>query len=219
MRRVLPIAWCIVVIVMYVCAANIFCVRAETHNSSQTVEGSVEAAAIAEEEADTEHEAHHKQKVMDFVWRLVDFIVLAFILYKVLSKAIRGFLAGRKKEVAAAIGGAEASRESARTRYDECMARLESAESEIADIVEQMKAEGRAEKDKIIEDARNAAEDLRRDVKTRMDMEFKEASLQLRVEATELAVQLAEDILKRNIDTKDHEKMVGNFLDGMVRQN
>jgi len=218
MRRIFPVAWCIIVIVMYVCAVNIIGVEAETHDSSQTIEGSVETAAIAEE-AHAEHEAHHKKQVMDFVWRLVDFIVLAFILYKVLSKAIKGFLAGRKKEVAAAIGDAEGARESARTRYDECMGRLEAAESEIGDIVERMKAQGRAEKDKIIGDARNAAEEIRRDAKARMDMEFKEASLQLRAEATELAVQLAEDVLKRNIDTKDHEKMVGNFLDGMVRQN
>ena len=82
-----------------------------------------------------------------------------------------------------------------------------------------IKAQGVAEKEKIIEEAKRTAEKMEEDSKARMDQEFKKALNQLRTEAAGLSIKMAEEILKKNIKEKDHENMVNDFLDRMVSRN
>jgi len=80
-------------------------------------------------------------------------------------------------------------------------------------------AQGEAEKKKIIEDAKRTAEKMKADAKARIDQEFKKVRNQLRKEAAELSVEMAETILKKEVKKNDHEFMVKDFLDRMVRLN
>ena len=96
---------------------------------------------------------------------------------------------------------------------------MDKASAEIQGIVEMIKAQGLTEKEKIIEDAEKSAEKMKEDSKARIDQEFKKAVDQLRLEATELSVQMAEEILKKNVTKDDHEVMVKDFIDRMVSQN
>ena len=82
-----------------------------------------------------------------------------------------------------------------------------------------IKSQGEAEKQKILEDAKKAAEKMKEDTQARMEQEFQKASRQLRMETIQLSVQVAEDILKRNIKPEDHENMVKDYLDKVVRKH
>lgn len=93
---------------------------------------------------------------------------------------------------------------------------MEKATIEIDGIVEMIKAQGMVEKEKIIEDAKKAAAKIEEDTKARMEQEFKGASQQLRQEAVQLSVQMAEEILKRSITAQDHDNMVRDYLDKVV---
>jgi F-type H+-transporting ATPase subunit b len=73
-----------------------------------------------------------------------------------------------------------------------------------------------AEKDKMIEEAKKAAAKIEEDTKSRMEQEFSNARNQLRAEAAQLSIQLAEELLKRNITITDHENMVKEYLDKVV---
>ncbi|HOX95297.1 MAG TPA: hypothetical protein PKV09_10940, partial [Syntrophales bacterium] len=89
----------------------------------------------------------------------------------------------------------------------------------IQNISEMIKAQGLAEKQKLIADAEKAAEKMKEDAKARMEQEMKKAGSQLRTEAVELSIKVAEDILKRNVSQEDHEKMVKEYMDRMVKEN
>jgi F-type H+-transporting ATPase subunit b len=82
-----------------------------------------------------------------------------------------------------------------------------------------IKAQGVAEKQKIIDDAQKVAEKMKQDAQARIEQELQKASSQLRIEAVQLSVQMAEQILKRNITEKDHESMVKEFMDKVVSKN
>jgi len=60
---------------------------------------------------------------------------------------------------------------------------------------------------------------MKEDSEARVEQEFKRALHHLRREATELSVTMAEEILAKNIQAEDHEKMVNDFLDRMVTRN
>lgn len=169
--------------------------------------------------ASGEAEAHSGAKIINFGWRLLNFAVLVAIIYKLSAKAIKKFFVGNRELIKVSLEEAEASKEEAQRKLDECTARLDKATAEIDEMTDMIKTQGMAEKEKIIEEAKRAAEKMKIDANSRVEQEFKKAVNQLKAEASELSVGIAEDILRKNVSKTDHEKIVQNFLDRMVSQN
>jgi len=162
---------------------------------------------------------HDSHKLIDFGWRFLNFAVLVFILYKLGAKAIRGFFVGNREAVNVSLEEAEKDKKEAQQKLQECIARVEKASEEIGEMADLIKAQGIIEKEKIIEDAKRNAEKMKEDAKARIDQEFNKAVNQLRVEAADISVQMAEDILAKSVKNEDHEAMVENFLNRMVSKN
>lgn len=163
-------------------------------------------------------EAHGGQ-LANFGWRMLNFVILAAVLYKLTAKGIKGFFVGRRAEIKTSLEAADVARAEAQKKLDECNVKLEKASSEISGIAEMIKSQGAEEKAKILAEAEAAAVKMQEDAKARIDQEYKRAVIELRAEATELSVQMAEEIIKKNIGKDDHEMMVNDFLDRMVSRN
>jgi F-type H+-transporting ATPase subunit b len=176
----------------------------------------VTAAAFC---ASGEGEVDHKAQLWDFAWRLLNFAVLLFILYKLAWKRLVNFFRNRREDIKTSLAEAEERRVEAEEKFKEYEVKLTKATDDIQNISEMIKAQGLAEKQKLIADAEKAAEKMKEDAKARMDQELKKAGTQLRTEAVELSIQVAEDILKRNVSKEDHEKMVKEYMDRMVKGN
>lgn len=163
-----------------------------------------------------EHGGAGKAEWMDFAWRMVNFVILVGFLWWFLAKKIKEFFTGRRAEIKVSLEEAQKAKEDAEKKFQEYNAKLVKATEEIDGIVEMIKVQGLTEKEKIIEDARKAAAKIEEDTKARMDQEFKHASQQLRQEAAQLSVEMAEELLKRSITAQDHETMVRDYLDKVV---
>jgi len=157
--------------------------------------------------------------VGDLWWRILNFTILAAVIYKFSAKAIVNFFVGDRASIKNSLDEAVTAKEEAQKKLAEHSARLDKATAEIQGIADMIKEQGLAEKEKIIEEAKRTAEKLKEDSEARIDQEFKRALHQLRKEATELSVTMAEEILEKNIEAKDHESMVNDFLDRMVSRN
>ena len=156
---------------------------------------------------------------VDFAWRALNFLVLAGFLYWLLAKKIKEFFAGRRDDIKIALEQAMAAKEEAEEKYKEYTAKLEKATEEIAGISEMIKAQGLAEKERILEDAKKAAVKMKEDTQARVEQELKKAGNLLRTEAVKLSVEMAEELLKRNITPADHDIMVKDYLDKVVSKH
>jgi F-type H+-transporting ATPase subunit b len=159
---------------------------------------------------------HEEKNWFNFVWRTLNFAVLAGFLYWLVGNKIKEFFIGRSENLRASLDDALAAKEAAEKKYVELTEKLDKATGEITEISEMIKAQGITEKEKIVEDAKRAAEKMKEDTQRRMEQEFNKASNQLRAEAVALSIQIAEDILKKNITVDDHENMVRDYLDKVV---
>ncbi len=164
-------------------------------------------------------EVDHKAQLWDFMWRLLNFAVLVFILYKLAWKRLVNFFRNRREDIRTSLAETEERKVEAEEKFKEYEAKLTKATDDIQNISEMIKAQGHAEKQKLIADAEKTAEKMKEDARARMDQELKKAGSQLRAEAVELSVKVAEDILKRNVSREDHEKMVKEYMDRMVKEN
>lgn len=166
-----------------------------------------------------EGEGSSREMFIDFAWRVANFVVLVGFLYWFLAKKIKEFFFERRQSIKATIDEKVAEKEETEKKFREYSAKLDKATDEISNIFELIKSQGTVEKEKIIEDAKKAAEKMKEDAQTRMEQEFKAARNQLRAEAAKLSVEMAEEILRKNITQEHHEYMVKDYLDKVVKKH
>ena len=159
---------------------------------------------------------HDSKEWIDLGKKTFDFIVLVGLLYWLLAAQIKEFFSGRRVEIKKTLEESVEKKADAEKKYREYSEKLDKASVEIDGIFEMIKAQGIAEKQKIIEDAQKAAKKMKEDAHARIEQELKGASDQLKEEAVQLSVKMAEEILKRSITEQDHETMVKEYMDKVV---
>ncbi|OGP66426.1 MAG: ATP synthase F0 subunit B [Deltaproteobacteria bacterium RBG_16_44_11] len=162
---------------------------------------------------------HDSKKWTDLAWKTFNFIVLVGFLYWLLAAKIKAFFVDRRKDIKESLENTSTQKNEAEKKYREYSEKIDKASLEIDGIFEMIKAQGVAEKQKIIEDAQKVAQKMKEDAKARIEQELQKASSQLRIEAVQLSVKMAEQILKRNITEQDHEAMVKEYMDKVVSKN
>jgi F-type H+-transporting ATPase subunit b len=164
-------------------------------------------------------EAEGGRNWSNFFWRAFNFAVLAGLLYWLLVRKVNDFFGGRRQDIKIALAEAVAAREEAEEKFQEYDAKLDRAREEIKAMAEMLDAQGLAEKERIIGDARKAAVKMKEDAQKRMEQEMEKARYQLRAEAVRLSVEMAEEILKKQITAADHAGMVENYIDKVVTKH
>ncbi|MEE9910781.1 MAG: ATP synthase F0 subunit B [Deltaproteobacteria bacterium] len=161
----------------------------------------------------------HGNKWFDFAWKTFNAAILIGFLVWMLAPKIKAFFVGRRQEIKESLETTAVQKADAEKQYREYAEKIDKASLEIDGIFEMIKAQGVVEKQKIVEDANKVAQKMKEDAQARLEQELKKASGQLRSEAVALSVQMAEEILKKNITAQDHETMVKEYVDKVVNKN
>jgi len=119
-------------------------------------------------------------KWWDLLWRTLNFAVLAIVMAKLLSKPIANALKGRQQSIREEFEDLEDRKAEADKVYQEYEEKLSSIEQEIDEIIKNAIAQGEAEKERIIEDGKRAAQDMKRQAEMAIQHELAEAKLKLR---------------------------------------
>lgn len=145
-----------------------------------------------------------------------NFIVLIGILYWLLASKIKDFFVGRRAEIKDDLEKAVERKAEAEKKYKDYSEKIDKASTEIDGILEMIKAQGVAEKKKIIEDAERTAKKMKEDAQARIEQEMKKATEELKAQAVDLSVKMAEEIIKRSVTQDDHKSMVKEYIDKVV---
>ena len=151
-------------------------------------------------------------KWWDLLWRFMNFAVLLIVLVKVLSKPIANGLRARQQSIKEQFTDLEERKAEADSVYQSYEEKLASLEQEISDIVQSAVAQGEAEKERIIDAANRAAEDIKRQAEMAIQHELAEAKLKLREEVANQAVVMAEELIRKNLQDTDQVKLIEDYL-------
>ena len=103
--------------------------------------------------------AHDGGKLMDLLARGLNFAALIIILFVVIRKTpVKDFFKARRAEIEKKLADLKGGRDAAESRYKELETKLKEFEAKKEEIIEQFKAEGALEKEKIIAEAQAARE-------------------------------------------------------------
>lgn len=152
-------------------------------------------------------------KWLDLLWRTTNFTGLVIILVWALKKPFSQGLQGRRQAIIDKFADLEAQKGEAERIYREYEARLGKIDAEVEAIISAAVKQGEAEKERIIAEADRAAGDLRRQADMAIQHELAEARLRLRGEVAEQAVVMAAELIKKNLQDTDQNRMVEDYLD------
>ncbi len=173
--------------------------------------------AYASGGAEGAHGAAHggvsSEKLWDLLWRTLNFAALLFILIKFGAKPIASTLRNRRSAITDQFADVEARRAEADRAYREFEKKLSTIDQDINEIIENAKAQGQAEKERIIEEAKQAAADIKRQAEMAVQHELALAKLNLREEVANQAVLMAEELIKKNLHQDDQVKLIENYLE------
>lgn len=171
----------------------------------------VSTASLAAAAADG-HGASSEVLLKDFIYRTVNFLVMAGIIYYFVAKHFKKAMAGRRDKIQADLQEARAARAEAEAKYQEATLKLQKAADEMENIRLSIQQEGELERDKIIANARKSAEKIRADAEKMAARDIERAREGLRREASHLAIVLAGELIRKNVTTEDQERFVSEYL-------
>jgi F-type H+-transporting ATPase subunit b len=154
-----------------------------------------------------------KPATEELVWGSLSFMVLFFLLSKFAYPAIKQGMNARAERIRADLQSAESDRSDAEVLLAEYRAQLNDAKTEAG---------------RIIEESRQAADQIKRDQAVRLQEELAElrtravadidaakaqAMADLRGEVAQLAIGAAEAIVQRNLDAPTQNQLVEDYID------
>jgi F-type H+-transporting ATPase subunit b len=159
--------------------------------------------------------AHHLNWT-DFLYRTIAFLLLVGILVKLLKKPLANFLNSRREEIRRMLDELQAKTVEAQKKSAELETRMAAVEQETKKIVDELIAEGEAERRKIIEAAHRQAEYIQQQARIAIQQEVQAARASLTDEVADLSVAAAENVLRQNIQSEDQERLVREFMTMVV---
>jgi len=147
--------------------------------------------------------------------QVVNFVILLIVLQKFLYKPLLAKMEERTGAIKRSLDEAQAARADAVRQHEENAAQLRAAYAEAASIRDQALREAEEAGRKQLEAAQVQARKLVEDTKAQLDGEIRRAREELRRETTDLALAVAEKLVRRTLREEDHRKIVADAIAGL----
>jgi len=169
-------------------------------------------AGLACASGGSEHHADSGVLLKDFLWRCLNFAVTVGILAYFVTKPIRKGLAGRTEGIAATLANAEKTKREAEAKFAEYDRKLAKAAEEIETIYQDIRREGELERERIVANAKQMAAKIQQDAENSASLEVSKARTALRQEAARMAIEIAEELLKKGFTAEDQSRLVDEYM-------
>jgi F-type H+-transporting ATPase subunit b len=144
--------------------------------------------------------------------QMVNFLFLLAILHRFLYKPLLAKMEERTVAIKNSLEAAEAARADAARQQEENAGRLRAAYAEAQAIRAAALKEAGEEQRKLVDAARREAQQLVESAKAQMESDVRRAREELRREVSEIAISVAEKLVRRSLRDDDHRRIVEDSI-------
>ena len=146
---------------------------------------------------------------------VIGFLVLLFVLWKLVFVRVGGLLENRQNEIVSRMDKLESDQQELDRLTAETRQRLNDIEAEGQAKIQAAIEQGNTERQAIIDEARReAATELER-ARAEIQREKEGAILELRVIVAEIAIDAASQIIDQKLDADGHQHIIDEYLNRM----
>lgn len=161
-------------------------------------------------------EVHHKAfNLTEEIFKFVNTLIVVLILYKVAAKPLRNFFKDRSEGIRKSLADAEQARGDAERQLEEQRSKVADLEAELGRVRETGEKERQEMRSRMQADQEAQGKRLLEQTRNTIELETAKAQAELRDRAADLALGLAEDMLKKNIGPEDQDRFVSDYLSNL----
>jgi F-type H+-transporting ATPase subunit b len=146
------------------------------------------------------------------LWRVINTAALIGILIYVSRKPLASFFTERKAQIQKDLDDARKDRDLAESMIAEYKQKLAGMEKELENMRVELQKSAEVESAKVIANAERMAATMVESAKLAAEQEVRKAKAELKNEAATLAVELAETLIREQINSDDRQRLVEDYL-------
>ena len=150
---------------------------------------------------------------MLFAW--ANLLILYFVLRKLLFKPIKNMIDSRQKEIDDMYENAEKNKAEAEEMRETYEKKLESATEESEEILRSAQRRALLREEEILKEAADQARRTKERAEEQIALEKRQAMNDIKDEVSDIAIQIAEAVVARDVKAEEHEKLIDGFIDTM----
>jgi F-type H+-transporting ATPase subunit b len=162
--------------------------------------------------ASEEGAATHTSLFKDYFWKVINFGILAFILFKYGRKPLQSFLKQRAELIEKTLKEAKEAKEAAEKALLKVEERLKTKDKEIEEILSASKRFGEEVRESLIQQSDKLREKILEQARVNIEYELKSAKEAIKAEAVEIAMGLAEKKIKERLTKEEQQKLLEESL-------
>lgn len=147
---------------------------------------------------------------MIFAW--CNLLVLYFVLRKLLFKPVKNMIDSRQQEIDGMYSDAEKSREDADAMKADYEEKISHAQEESEEILKNAVRRAQLREEEILREANDKAARVMKRAEEQVEMEKKRAINEVKNEVSDMAIGIASAVIERDIDRKEHEALIDEFI-------
>ena len=155
--------------------------------------------------------------LIDFIWKVVNVVVLGAIIYKFAKKPVGNALNSSAESAKKLISDAREAEEKLTAELNEMRGKIDGLEKEAEQMVKTARKDAEIEKERIIEEGRQEIERMKRQASFALEQERRKAEADLRHWIAEESVALAEKEMKQEMNKNQQNKLVNKYMDELSR--
>ncbi len=144
---------------------------------------------------------------------LLNLVILFLIIKKFLYQPVKNVLKSRQDKIDEQNNKASEYLSDAERTKAELEAKLNDAENQADNILNEATVNAQRRKEKILDEARDEADAIIRQAKTNAELEMKKAESDIKTQIVDVSFELSKKIIEREINKEDHHKLIDSFIE------
>jgi len=155
----------------------------------------------------------------DWLWPVVNFLVLVVVLVKFGRAPIKEFFKNRTAMIEQSLKEAQEAKELAQKTLIEVQKRLNNTDKEMEQILEAARKSGEKEKEAIIVEGERLKEKILAQAQSNIDFELQKARETIKSDAALVALEIAEKQIKEQLGQKEQETLIDDYIKRLEAKN
>ena len=147
--------------------------------------------------------------------QILNFLILVVLLRAVAYKPVARLLQQRSDKIRDTIEKAEADRKAAEQTLAQYKTQLADAQRKAQDIIEKANLTARQEHDAAVAETRKEIERMKQNAQAEIESERNRAFAEMKSQIVTLSLAAAGKVVSKNLDTKENDKLVNEFISGL----
>lgn len=153
--------------------------------------------------------------VGSLLFTLLNTLILFLVIKHFLFGRVHAVLEARQQEVSKTYQDAEDASRHASELEEEYTGLMQNAKTESEQLIRNATRTAQSRSEEILAQARKDSGDMLEHAAAQIEQDKKRARNQLRGEISDLAVEVAQKVVERDLNQSDHDRLISDFIDSV----